>query len=435
MPSKEKPLPRLRTVVLGLVAIAIGGALPAAAHAQDPLILGSTAIPAGAGAFPCFAGGFLAASGSDPSTPYDVPAPGGTITGWSVATRDATTGGPETLLVLRPLPGGGYAVVGVDAQTLPNPLPLGSAHFSVATPIAVQGGELLGLYSTVAVTGCAYSGGAIPSAFTLAGAPTVLPPAVGSTLTPIFSGPSQRLNLAVELTQEQDLSLSGGVAPASAVAGGVAAFSFEVANRGPGAGAISFSDTVPDGLGVLSAVAGGGSCAVAGQQVTCALDGLAAGASTPVTIVVSAPTAGSFANSANVSSSLTDPSPGDARVDATLTVVAPASGGGGGGGATTAPPGGGGGAGAGGGTGAAAVPCTTIALKGATLKLAKRVIAALHCKVGKVTRKASRTVRKGLVISTSPGAGKTLAAGSAVKLTTSSGKPKAKKRKPRTSAR
>jgi beta-lactam-binding protein with PASTA domain len=56
------------------------------------------------------------------------------------------------------------------------------------------------------------------------------------------------------------------------------------------------------------------------------------------------------------------------------------------------------------------------------LAAAKRRIVAAHCRVGKVAKAKSKTVRKGSVISQKPVAGKKLAAGSKVKLVVSRGK-------------
>jgi len=55
------------------------------------------------------------------------------------------------------------------------------------------------------------------------------------------------------------------------------------------------------------------------------------------------------------------------------------------------------------------------------------ILALLGCAVGHVTHTASRTVPKGLVIGTDPGAS-TVAAGQAVAITVSSGRSKKQKR-------
>ena len=73
--------------------------------------------------------------------------------------------------------------------------------------------------------------------------------------------------------------------------------------------------------------------------------------------------------------------------------------------------------------------CHVPKLAGASLALARTTISSHNCRIGKTTKKASTKVRKGRIISTSPGAGSTLAAGSAVNLVVSSGPPKPKKKK------
>ncbi len=70
--------------------------------------------------------------------------------------------------------------------------------------------------------------------------------------------------------------------------------------------------------------------------------------------------------------------------------------------------------------------CVVPALAGQTLAAAKAALKAANCAEGKVTKKASSTAPKGDVISTSPTAGTTHAAGAKVALTISSGKAKTK---------
>jgi hypothetical protein len=76
-----------------------------------------------------------------------------------------------------------------------------------------------------------------------------------------------------------------------------------------------------------------------------------------------------------------------------------------------------------------APPCQVTKLSGRLLAVAKSVIAGHNCKVGKTTKKASKKVRKGYVISTTPGPGSTRPAGTAVNIVVSSGPPKQKKHK------
>jgi hypothetical protein len=67
------------------------------------------------------------------------------------------------------------------------------------------------------------------------------------------------------------------------------------------------------------------------------------------------------------------------------------------------------------------VKCTVPALKGKSESKAKKAITKAHCAVGKIKHKRSHKVKKGHVISSSPGAGTKHAAGTKVKLVLSSG--------------
>jgi hypothetical protein len=78
--------------------------------------------------------------------------------------------------------------------------------------------------------------------------------------------------------------------------------------------------------------------------------------------------------------------------------------------------------------GTPAPSCQVTKLAGVSLAVAKTVIPAHNCKIGKTTKKASNKVRKGHVISTTPGPGSTRAAGTAVNVVVSSGPPKHTKR-------
>ncbi len=220
---------------------------------------------------------------------------------------------------------------------------------------------------------------------------------------------SYLLDAAANLEQSVDAGIVGSAAPATITAGGASEYAFTVLNSGVSNGSVTFTDGVPAGLTILSAVAGGGGCSTAGQTVSCTIPSLGAGQSVPVSIIVSAPNAGSFSDTATVSGvsgSLTDTNPGNNTASTTLNVNAPALG-------PVVP----------------VVQCKVVQLAGVPLSVAKLVIPALNCKLGKVTSKASKSVRKGYVISTTPRSGATLAAGSAVSVVTSSGPPKKKHKK------
>ncbi len=109
--------------------------------------LGITAPPTGATAEGC--GVIAGQETSDPSTPYAVPTGGGEITQWQTYTASDTAGATLTFAVLRPTSGSDYAVVGLDAVTLPTPLPTDHiASFTPSSPIQVQAGDILAMYTT-----------------------------------------------------------------------------------------------------------------------------------------------------------------------------------------------------------------------------------------------------------------------------------------------
>ncbi|HEY2632047.1 MAG TPA: PASTA domain-containing protein [Solirubrobacteraceae bacterium] len=329
---------------------------------------------------------------TEPAGQYVVPAGGGQITSWSTNAEGATAGTPLTFLALRPGVPGSYTVVGSDSETLPAG---GIATFNIAKPIAVNAGDVIGLYSTTTTAFCFFTGGS--SAADVVSAGPAGAPTPGATYTTKESGPTDLVNVSANLVQSQDVVLAGAATPATMVAGGASSYLFTVTNSGPAANPINFADAVPAGLTILAASAGSGNCAIAGQTVTCTIPNLAVGASAQVSILVTASKLGIYTDTATISSTLPDPNSANNTVGATLHV-------------------------------ARALSCKLVNLKGTPLAVAKTVISALGCKVGKVTKKASSGVTKGFVISTSPGSGVTKPVETAVKIVISSGPPKHKKK-------
>jgi hypothetical protein len=373
--------------------------LPAGAAAN--VTIGTTAVPAGASTSGC-GGTVIGQSTNDPSTPYAVPPGGGEVTSWQINTTGATAGAPVTLVILRPS-GVNFLVVGLDSETLPNPLPAGGiASFTVATPIPVQASDFLALYSPSGAT-CYFVGGStlrLDHVFALnpTGAPTT-----GQTLT--FSGESPEkylLNAAVTITQFQDASVNSAPGPTGATAGSPEVLVSSVTNGGPEATPITFNDTIPAGVTVDTAAASSGACTVSGQHVGCAISGLPAGQSAIVTMTVTPGAPGTFTNTASVSTAagVHDPNSANNSASTTWSVGPP----------PTAP------------------SCVVPSLAGAPLALAEKVLGLLDCKVGKVTKTTSRKVAKGLVLGTTPTSG-SYASGTVVKITESSGPPKHKRRK------
>jgi uncharacterized repeat protein (TIGR01451 family) len=301
-------------------------------------------------------------------------------------------------------------VVGVDSETLPSPLPPGNVA-SFTTDIPVTGGETLGLYSSSASSPvCFWQGGSTPAAATLAAYATPAPPTAGQALVafPEPSPPGFMLNVSatVDLELRVDAGVTATAGPANATVGSMALLGSTVSNGGPRSAPITFSDTVPTGLTIVSAVAGSGTCATIGQQVTCTISGLAPGQSAPVNIAVTPTAAGTYTNTAAVAPPARHPDPnaGNNSAAATLAVAAPPS--------PPAPP---------------PAKCTVPQLKRTPASVAKRLLRVLGCKAGKTKRARSRSVAKGAVIRTTPKAG-TYAAGRKVRLIVSSG-PRKKNRR------
>lgn len=405
--------PLLLTMSTGVAGLL---ALPAVASAATTT-LGSTTPEAGSLFSPC-----VGSTGPDvnfqlqdsTTTPYTVPAGSWALTNWSTYTAGGgdTAGGGLTLVVLHPQSGGSYGVVAVDTETLPTPLPSGGvATFTPSQSILVGGGDLLGLYMPATPTqDCSWHGGTgAPSADVIDSLTPNGPPAVGQTLSPdTAEGPSPagyQMNLAVTLTPAgvEDAALSTAAGPSNATAGFPALLSSTVSNNGPATQPITFTDKVPTGLAIESVSAGSGSCTRSGQSVVCTLD-LAVGQSAPVDIIVTPHAAGSFANSVSVSlpTGVTDPNAANNSASANLAVAA----------ASTVPADS---------TVPAAVQavCLVPRIGGTPLGVARRVLGALDCRVGRVKHVHSRHA-KGTVLRTLPGAGH-YAAGRLIGLVVSSG--------------
>ena len=229
-----------------------------------------------------------------------------------------------------------------------------------------------------------------------------MPPSAGDVIKPsggIFPLQGEVLNLAVTLAQQQDVSVSASAGPAGATAGTLAQLSASVTNQGPATEPIDVADTVPAGLAISSAVAGGGSCTIAGQRVTCTVTGLAVGASAAVVITVVPKAAGVYPNTVTVASIAGEPDPTPADNTATTRLSVSSQ------------------------SGSAPRRCVVPSLTGTPAAVAKRVLALLGCAAGRQTRLASRKVPKGAVISTRPGPGR-YPVGRIVSLRVSSGRPR-----------
>jgi hypothetical protein len=189
-----------KVAMLAALVAVFTTALAGAARADTTL--GSTAVPAGSNPSPC-SGSVIAQTASDPSTPYTVPTPPvGPLSRWQVNVNGANAGEPVTLVVLRSTGPTTYTVVGADTQAIPSSPPPGLiATFTVPSPIAVSGGEILGLYSPGGTFVCYSHGGSTPAADELISLHPGGTPFVGQGL-PLAdsSGPTYTLNLAATLS-------------------------------------------------------------------------------------------------------------------------------------------------------------------------------------------------------------------------------------------
>jgi hypothetical protein len=186
------------------------------------------------------------------------------------------------------------------------------------------------------------------------------------------------------------------VEPAAPLAGGAALLVSTVTDKGPAGNPLTFTDTVPSGLSIQSALSSAGPCTIDQKLVTCTLAGLTGGQSAPVDIIVTGP-AGSYTNKVKVTqpSAATDPVITNNAATAAFA-VAPA----------------------------VVKKCVVTGMANLPLGTAKKLLALLNCKAGKVSKSSSSKVAKGNVIKTTPGRG-SFTAGKSIAIVESSGpKPK-----------
>jgi len=380
-----------------MVAVGMAVALVALAvcASSDALTLGDTTVPSGSSTELCNATLDLIQTVTDTSYDYVVPAGGGAITSWSFNTTAATVGAPYELMVVRPS-GGAYTVVGTDSELVPATPPL-IQTYTLRAPIAVQAGDLLGVAtSNVSAVDCFWFGGSLTTSDGLI--PVDGTPTVGASLSaPSPVAPERVLNVSANLVQSEDVALTQQLLPNSIGVGGTSALLLTVTSAGPSALPVTVTDTVPAGLTVDSVSAGNGSCSVSGQVVSCVV----AGAPATIAVIVTAKSTGSYANTATASTVVTDPNETNNSASATLDVAA----------ATPLPP---------------QLRLHLAALAKLPVGEAKFVIRALGCKVGKLTHRTSKSIRKGDVISTSPRRGAAVTVGEKIAIVVSSGKPKKK---------
>jgi hypothetical protein len=195
----------VRLVVAFVVAAALSVLAVGGASASGTVTIGQVTNPVGTA---CDADVYQLQTAVASGTSYEVPAGNWTLTDWSTK----ATFGSMSVVVFRPIGGGSYQVVG---QSAVEALPEADGVSTFSASIAVQGGDLLGVYIATATDYCGestldFAGDITPTAF--AGGPLttgqiVTPPVSGgwrisisATLTPAVDAQQQLSALAVAVT-------------------------------------------------------------------------------------------------------------------------------------------------------------------------------------------------------------------------------------------
>ena len=213
-----------------------------------------------------------------------------------------------------------------SAVTISDPLPPGTTFVSASAGCTNASGTVTctigdlalnaSVTRTITVT--------VPPA-TAAGATLTNTATISSAAADVVPG-NNSATAATTVNRSADLSITKTDTPDPVVAGTAVTYSLNVANAGPSdAAAVTVTDPLPAGTAFLSGTAG---CTTAGNTVTCTIGALAAGATTPVTLVVSVlPSVAvgtTLTNTATVGSSTTDPTPGNNSATATTAVTSTA---------------------------------------------------------------------------------------------------------------
>jgi hypothetical protein len=404
---------RIRAGRLAIGTVAVALAIPAAAAADTTL--GTVTAPTGSTATPCPAPPpnqlIFAVAGAGLNPAYTVPAnsPALEVTHWQLNVDGVTAGAEATFVVAR-VDLSAIVVLGTDTETLTaGSLPSGNIEdFKLAVPIGVQSGDVIGVYvpgSAAPGIACYWTGGDVDPSDSVSGAVLTAPPTAGESISSsggdgVFESQSD-LNLGATLAPlsiDAALSLSAG--PAHSVVGQPSVLIATVTNNSGPAGPITFTEPVPAGLTIDSTTADGGTCATNAPVsiVTCSFPSVGAGQSAKAAIIVTPTAAQTYVDTGAVAvaGGGTDPDAANNTSTATL-VVAPAN------------PG--------------PSMCVVPKLGRTSVSLAKRLLGLLGCKVGAATKVHSKSVAKGLVIGTSPGAG-AYAAQKTIALKVSSGPAK-----------
>lgn len=136
---------------------------------------------------------------------------------------------------------------------------------------------------------------------------------------------STEIGRIVNFALDADLSITKTASPAGSVnAGQQVTYTIAVTNSGPAtASNVTVTDVLPAGATYVSGSGAGWTCNEVASTVTCTMPSLGVGAASPITLIVTAgPGVTSLTNTATVSSSTTDGTPGNnASTTGAVTVV------------------------------------------------------------------------------------------------------------------
>lgn len=214
-----------------------------------------------------------------------------------------------------------------DSLTVTQRLPSGNVDFQSATGI---GWSCIAIGQIVTCTRATLLVGAAPSILV-----KVTTPPTGATLTTSVdvasktADPATLNNSATATTTvltPADLAIAISDSPDPVAAAGTLTYTIGVTNQGPGvATSLVVSDALPSGVSFVSASGTNWSCSASGGTVSCLLPTLAAGASSTITLVVTAPTSGgTVSNTATISASSPDGNAANNSATTTTTVNAAA---------------------------------------------------------------------------------------------------------------
>ncbi|PPK63070.1 DUF11 domain-containing protein [Actinokineospora auranticolor] len=132
-----------------------------------------------------------------------------------------------------------------------------------------------------------------------------------SSSTPDSAPLNNTVSASTAVTAYAGLSIQQTVTPSPLVAGALATYQIGATNNGPSdATNVVITHTLPAALSAVSASSSLGTCAIAGQVVTCTVDRLPAGSRADVTVVVNVSPTASGTVETNAQVSTDTPSPG-----------------------------------------------------------------------------------------------------------------------------